>query len=160
MLLVLVPNETAALFGFGNSNRPAKQDTAIAKANAMDKIRATAAEDDYTAPTAGVGRREAARYGQARAAGKLACLDGGIGVSMVDWVMVNDNFCDCPLGGDDEPGTSACSRGEKIAVDGWNSPFDRSISREFRVSVLYRKLHPILLRVTAYNTPSPPADVL
>ncbi|KAL6262293.1 hypothetical protein P5V15_007387 [Pogonomyrmex californicus] len=40
--------------------------------------------------------------------GKFVCF---ISRKEVDFVRVNDNYCDCPVDGSDEPGTNACNNG-------------------------------------------------
>ncbi|XP_065339575.1 uncharacterized protein LOC135939229 isoform X2 [Cloeon dipterum] len=37
---------------------------------------------------------------------KFKCIQSGL---LIDYIKVNDDYCDCPRDGSDEPGTSACS---------------------------------------------------
>ncbi|CAN0048775.1 unnamed protein product [Ectocarpus sp. 12 AP-2014] len=105
------PASALSLFGFGSSSDSAATEEARARAVAL--IRENAAGDDFTPPASGVGRRDAARFAAARAAGKLVCTSssGAGGSTEISWDKINDNFCDCPHDGSDEPGTSACSNG-------------------------------------------------
>lgn len=40
--------------------------------------------------------------------GKFICFNSK---SEIDFVRINDDYCDCPMDGSDEPGTSACNNG-------------------------------------------------
>ena len=40
--------------------------------------------------------------------GKFTCFNSK---EEIDYIKVNDDYCDCPRDGSDEPGTSACSNG-------------------------------------------------
>lgn len=111
-LLSTPPAFGLSLFGFGSSSDNAATEEARARAVAL--IRENAAGDEFTPPASGVGRRDAARFAAARAAGKLVCTSssGAGGSTEISWDKINDNFCDCPHDGSDEPGTSACSNGD------------------------------------------------
>lgn len=122
VVLVVVPKEIAALFGFGGSSQASSKADAAARARVVEQIRAKVAADDYVPPAVGVGRRDAARYTEAQAKGQLTCPTDGDNssiVMMIDWAMVNDDFCDCPLDGSDEPGTASCSRGSWCSLLSW-----------------------------------------
>jgi len=43
--------------------------------------------------------------------GKFSCMLSGL---EIDFLKVNDDYCDCPRDGSDEPGTSACSENGKF----------------------------------------------
>lgn len=111
-LLLLLPLSSAnalSLFGFGSSDSTAEE--AKARAAAIALIKENAAADEFVPPAVGVGRRDAARFEEARrAGGKLVCSGDSAPVE-ITWDRVNDDFCDCPGDGGDEPGTSACSNG-------------------------------------------------
>ncbi len=107
------PTNALSLFGFGSSSDSTAE--AKARAAAVALIKENTAADVFVPPALGVGRRDAARFEAARAAGKLACsASGGDSArpAEIAWDRVNDDFCDCPHDGSDEPGTSACSNGE------------------------------------------------
>lgn len=107
-----------SLFGFGSSDSTAE---AKARDAAVALIRENAAADGFVPPALGVGRRDAARFEAARAAGKLVCSgDSTRTAEIISWDRVNDDFCDCPHDGSDEPGTSACSNGGFSACS-WTS---------------------------------------
>lgn len=111
------PINALSLFGFGSSS----DSTAEAKARAavVALIKENAAADVFVPPALGVGRQDAARFEAARAAGKLVCSAGGGDTARsaeIAWDRVNDDFCDCPYDGSDEPGTSACSNGDFFFV--------------------------------------------
>jgi len=40
--------------------------------------------------------------------GKFVCF---VSKKEIEFVKVNDNYCDCPIDGSDEPGTNACNNG-------------------------------------------------
>lgn len=99
-----------SLFGFGSSGNTAAED-AKARAAAVALIKENAAADEFVPPAVGVGRRDAARFAAARAGAKLVCSGDSSEQVEISWDRVNDDFCDCPGDGSDEPGTSACSNG-------------------------------------------------
>ncbi|CAM9170898.1 unnamed protein product, partial [Ectocarpus fasciculatus] len=105
------PASALSLFGFGSSSDSVAIEEARARAVAL--IKENAAGDEFAPPASGVGRRDAARFAAARTAGKLVCTSssGAGGSTEISWDKINDNFCDCPHDGSDEPGTSACSNG-------------------------------------------------
>lgn len=105
-VILLLSGEADALFGF---RRASEEVTAKAKAVAI--IRESVAADDFVSPAVGVGRQDGPRFTAARMAGELACGATGGPAFVVPWERVNDDFCDCP-DGSDEPGTSACAKGE------------------------------------------------
>lgn len=107
-LLLLSTTNALSLFGFGSSDNSAED--AKARAAAVALINENAAADEFIPPAAGVGRRDAARFVAAREGGKLVC-SGDSAHTEIAWDRVNDDFCDCPGDGSDEPGTSACSNG-------------------------------------------------
>lgn len=110
-LFLLATTNALSLFGFGSSDNTAEE--AKARAAAVALIKENAAADGFVPPAVGVGRRDAARFEAARAAGKLVCgsSSGDSAPIEIGWGRVNDDFCDCPGDGGDEPGTSACSNG-------------------------------------------------
>lgn len=117
VLLLSTAPSALSLFGFGSSGSSTSEE-ATARAAALALIRENAAADEFVPPAAGVGRRDAARFAAARATGKLACSGDstsqqGAGIEIA-WDRVNDDFCDCPGDGSDEPGTSACSNGVSL----------------------------------------------
>lgn len=155
VVLIILPNGTTALFGFGGGSQASTTaDAAGAKARAIGLIRAKAAADDFVPPAAGVGRQDAARYAEARAKGQLACLgDGGNSAVMVDWAMVNDDFCDCLADGSDEPGTASCSRGGGYL---YSAVLEKGLCCLFRVSVcgawvLRTHVYPVKQRVAYFE---------
>ncbi|CAM9609671.1 unnamed protein product [Scytosiphon promiscuus] len=106
------PSNALSLFGFGSSAETRSADDAKARDAAVALIKQNAAADDFVPPATGVGRQDAARFAKARAEGKLSCSGGAAGSSAeISWDRINDDFCDCPGDGGDEPGTSACSNG-------------------------------------------------
>lgn len=125
-VVVVRPAAGLSLFGFGSSSGTGgssnSAEDAKARAAAVALIRENAAVDEFVPPAVGVGRRDAARFAAARSSGKLVCSSSGSGdatqataattAAAVSWDRINDDFCDCPHDGSDEPGTSACSNGE------------------------------------------------
>eukprot|EP00903_Cladosiphon_okamuranus_P015073 g13943.t1 len=112
LLLLSETSNALSLFGFGSSDNTSAQE-AKARAAAIALIKENAAADEFVPPAAGVARRDAARFTAARARGRLACSGGDSSATQIEiaWDRVNDDFCDCPGDGSDEPGTSACSSG-------------------------------------------------
>ncbi|CAM9817702.1 unnamed protein product, partial [Hapterophycus canaliculatus] len=109
------PSNALSLFGFGSSSDSRNSEDAKARDAAVALIKQNAAADNFVPPAAGVGRQDAARFAKARAAGKLSCSrDATDSSAEVSWDRVNDDFCDCPGDGSDEPGTSACSNGKWV----------------------------------------------
>lgn len=110
LLLSTTGTNAVSLFGFGSSDNTAAEE-AKARAAAIALIKENAAADEFEPPAAGVGRRDEARFSAARAGGKLVCSGDSSTQIEIAWDRVNDDFCDCPGDGSDEPGTSACSNG-------------------------------------------------
>lgn len=115
-----IPARALSLFGFGSSSDNKSAEDARARDAAIALIKENAAADDFVPPAAGVGRQDAARFAKARAAGKLVCSSGEAAGSSaeISWDRINDDFCDCPGDGSDEPGTSACSNGKYLLCCG------------------------------------------
>ena len=113
--ILLLAGKAIALFGFGKQSAGPTTEEAEAKSRAVEMIRASIAADDFVPPAKGVKRQDAKKFIEARELGNFSC-----GESVVAWDRVNDDWCDCS-DGSDEPGTSACSKGEYMG-----SRFDSS----------------------------------
>ncbi|CAM9891445.1 unnamed protein product, partial [Choristocarpus tenellus] len=104
VVALLLGRTTCALWGFGNRQ---ENDVDAAKARVVAAIKVRVAASTSKPVVKGVGRGDAPRYAAARDAGQLLCGDG----TVLAWDRVNDDYCDCPKDGSDEPGTSACNTG-------------------------------------------------
>eukprot|EP00041_Stephanoeca_diplocostata_P014987 m.283506 g.283506 ORF g.283506 m.283506 type:complete len:250 (-) comp19880_c0_seq9:966-1715(-) len=67
-------------------------------------------EDHIDAPlmARGANPSQAAAFRIAQNTSSFSCFDGS---KIIPWSAVNDDYCDCPEDGSDEPGTAACQRG-------------------------------------------------
>lgn len=64
-------------------------------------------KDGHSISLRGTHSRDIAKY-LPNARGKFVCIASKL---EIDFLKINDDYCDCPLDGSDEPGTNACNNG-------------------------------------------------
>ena len=64
-------------------------------------------KDGHSISLRGTRSRDIAKY-LPNTRGKFVCIASRL---EIDFLKVNDDYCDCPMDGSDEPGTNACNNG-------------------------------------------------
>ena len=85
----------------------------------------------------GVAPSDSHRYSIA-ASSTFTCKDG----SSVPFSTINDNYCDCPVHGDDEPGTNACNNGSFYCLN------EGQVSSYYSRSLIFKKNQAIFCEQT------------
>lgn len=65
--------------------------------------------------------------------GKFECFSSK---EEIEFLKVNDNYCDCPLDGSDEPGTNACNKGVFYCENSGHRLSGEKISISFKQTAL------------------------